>query len=73
MSVIGLKKVFRLGHFRTQTTTKTPSKVVPTTAKAKIKNKKSNQFRSVTSGSEVSVVGRNENTMTAQHRNSSSG
>lgn len=73
VSVIGLKKVLRLGHFRAQKPTKTSSKASQSVAKTKIKNKKTSHFRTATSGSELSVAGRNENTVAAQHRNSSSG
>ncbi|XP_063709169.1 uncharacterized protein LOC134837712 [Culicoides brevitarsis] len=68
VSVIGLKQVFKFGHFRNGKATK-DSKIV---VKAKGKGK-AHHFRSVTSGSEVSVVGRHEHTISGQHRNSSSG
>lgn len=77
VSIIGLNKVLRLGHhFRVQKPNKTSTKAVQSTAaKTKIKNKKASQFRTAaaTSGSELSVTGRNEHTVAGQHRNSSSG
>lgn len=73
VSVVGLKKVFKLGHFRAKTPNKTSSKANQSIAKTKIKNKKSSYFRTATSGSELSVAGRNEHTINGHHRNSSSG
>lgn len=71
VSIIGLKQVFKFGHFRNKTTSKSVSKASQSVSKAK--GKKSHHFRSVTSGSEVSVVGRHEHTINGLHRNSSSG
>lgn len=76
----GLKKVFRFGKFRSgksSKTSKTQTQITQTQLPQppkEIENhlKNEQRIRAGTSGSDVSEA-RNEHTMNAQHRNSSSG